>query len=96
MVRTNTKAKAKDLEKIYQDNTTLKLKRIDSTMSSKTIGSTIKLFEEKKLDGVICVDMLGEGFDFPNLKLRQYMNHINLLQVRYNLLVVLQELMVKK
>ncbi|MDU2556015.1 MAG: DEAD/DEAH box helicase family protein [Veillonella sp.] len=69
MVRTNTKAKAKDLEKIYQDNTKLKLKRIDSTMSSKTIGSTIKLFEEKELDGVICVDMLGEGFDFPNLKI---------------------------
>lgn len=68
MVRTNTKGKAKELEKIYQDNTTLKLKRIDSTMSATTIGCTIKLLKEKELDGVICVDMLGEGFDFPNLK----------------------------
>ncbi|RRD21823.1 DEAD/DEAH box helicase [Fusobacterium canifelinum] len=69
MVRTNTKNKAKKLEKLYEDITKLKLKRIDSTMSIKTIENTIKLLKEKKLDGIICVDMLGEGFDFPNLKI---------------------------
>lgn len=69
MVRTDTKNKAKDLEYLYKESTNLKLKRIDSTMSIKTVENTIKLLKEKKLDGVICVDMLGEGFDFPNLKI---------------------------
>lgn len=69
MVRTDTKAKAKKLENLYKNKTNLKLKRIDSTMSVKTIEKTIKLLKENKLDGIICVDMLGEGFDFPNLKI---------------------------
>lgn len=69
MVRTDTKEKAQELEKLYKDVTSLKLKRIDSSMSSKTVTRTIKLLREHQLDGIICVDMLGEGFDFPNLKI---------------------------
>lgn len=69
MIRTDTKDKAKKLEELYKDVTKLKLERIDSTMSTKTVEKTIKLLKEKKLDGIICVDMLGEGFDFPNLKI---------------------------
>mgnify|MGYP000948254459 CR=1 FL=1 len=67
MVRTDTKDKAKELENLYENIT--KLKRIDSTMSTRTVEKTIMLLKEKELDGVICVDMLGEGFDFPNLKI---------------------------
>ena len=69
MVRTDTKEKAKKLKKLYDNVTKLKLKRIDSTMSTKTVEETINLLKKKELDGVICVDMLGEGFDFPNLKI---------------------------
>jgi superfamily II DNA or RNA helicase len=69
MVRTNYKKKAKELEKLYKDITTLKLKRIDSSMSNSTIKKCIKDLKEEKLDGIICVDMLGEGFDYPNLKI---------------------------
>lgn len=69
MVRTDTKEKAKALEVLYAEVTKLKLKRIDSSMSYNTITHTIKALREQKLDGVICVDMLGEGFDFPNLKI---------------------------
>lgn len=69
MIRTDTKDKAKGLEKLYENITKLKLKRIDSTMSTRTIEKTILLLKKKELDGVICVDMLGEGFDFPNLKI---------------------------
>ena len=69
MVRTDTKEKAKALELLYAEITKLKLKRIDSSMSYSTITHTIKALREQKLDGVICVDMLGEGFDFPNLKI---------------------------
>lgn len=69
MVRTDTKEKAKVLETLYAESTQLKLKRIDSSMSYGTITHTIKALREQKLDGIICVDMLGEGFDFPNLKI---------------------------
>lgn len=69
MVRTDTKEKAKALEMLYSEITKLNLKRIDSSMSYRTITHTIKDLRAKKLDGIICVDMLGEGFDFPNLKI---------------------------
>lgn len=69
MVRTDTKDKAKGLEKLYQETTSLKLKRIDSSMSYRTVKRTVKALKDKELDGIICVDMLGEGFDFPNLKI---------------------------
>lgn len=68
-VRTDTKEKAKELESLYRAETSLRLKRIDSSMSYRTIKRTIKALKEKELDGIICVDMLGEGFDFPNLKI---------------------------
>ncbi|MBQ9713967.1 MAG: DEAD/DEAH box helicase family protein [Clostridia bacterium] len=69
MVRTDTKEKAKSLETLYKELTSLKLKRIDSSMSYRTIKHTLKLLKERQLHGIICVDMLGEGFDFPNLKI---------------------------
>ena len=69
MVRTNTKEKAKELENLYSLETALVLKRIDSSMSSNTIKKYIDELKGKTLDGIICVDMLGEGFDFPNLKI---------------------------
>ena len=69
MVRTDTKNKARDLEDLYKGFTKLKLKRIDSTMPIRRVEKTIDLLRRKELDGIICVDMLGEGFDFPNLKI---------------------------
>ncbi|AOT73210.1 type III restriction endonuclease subunit R [Geosporobacter ferrireducens] len=69
MVRTNTKEKAKELEELYSQETALSLKRIDSSMSNSTIKKCINELRNKSLDGIICVDMLGEGFDFPNLKI---------------------------
>lgn len=69
MIRTDTKKHAKELEKLYSEITTLKLKRIDSSMSNLTVKKCIEDLRERSLDGIICVDMLGEGFDFPNLKI---------------------------
>lgn len=69
MVRTDTKEKAKELEVLYNETTSLKLKRIDSSMACNTVKRTIKSLQDMELDGIICVDMLGEGFDFPNLKI---------------------------
>lgn len=69
MVRTDTKDNATNLLKLYNDNTNLKLKKVDSTLSYSTIKKTIQQLKQGELDGIICVDMLGEGFDFPNLKI---------------------------
>jgi superfamily II DNA or RNA helicase len=68
-VRTSTKVHAKDLEKLYKEKTTLNLRRIDSTKTYSYIKQSIKKLKSHELDGIICVDMLGEGFDFPNLKI---------------------------
>jgi superfamily II DNA or RNA helicase len=69
MVRTETKDNAEELAKLYQENTKLKLKKVDSTLSYRSIKKTIEKLRGGELDGIICVDMLGEGFDFPNLKI---------------------------
>lgn len=69
MVRTDTKANAQYLEQLYVDNTALKLKRIDSSMRGTEIKKCLTELRAGTLDGIICVDMLGEGFDFPNLKI---------------------------
>lgn len=69
MVRTDTKDNAKQLEQVYKDNTSLKLKRIDSSTTYSSVQKTIEALRNGQIDGIICVNMLGEGFDFPNLKI---------------------------
>ncbi len=68
-VRTNQKKHAEFLEELYEQHTSLKLARIDSSKTYSYINKIIDDLRSNKLDGVICVDMLGEGFDFPNLKI---------------------------
>lgn len=69
MVRTETKDEAENLKLLYSEKTSLRLKKVDSTLSYSTIKKTIEKLRAGELDGIICVDMLGEGFDFPNLKI---------------------------
>lgn len=69
LVRTDSKDHADSLEKLYAENTALNLKKVHSRLSFRTIQKTISDLKDKKLDGIICVNMLGEGFDFPNLKI---------------------------
>ncbi len=69
IIRTDTKAAADKLHKIYTENTTLRLVVVHSNLSERTIRSRINQLRNGELDGVICVDMMGEGFDFPLLKI---------------------------
>lgn len=96
MVRTDTKINSQKLERLYEDNTSLKLLKIDSSMSNSKINNVLKLLHSKKIDGIICVDMLEKGMTFQILKLQQYMLHINHLRVRYSLLEDLLGLMQKR
>ncbi len=68
LVRTDRKTHSTELEKIYADNTDLKLRTVHSGHSQRYVDASIKQLRDGSLDGVICVDMLGEGFDFPPLK----------------------------
>ena len=69
MVRTDRNKRAKELEKIYAENTSLRLKTINSDHSYSHVKSVIKKLNNGELDGIICVNMLGEGFNFPKLKI---------------------------
>lgn len=69
MVRTDLKTRAEELKKIYEDHTTLRLRPINSSHSLGHIKKSIRALKQRDLDGIICVDMLGEGFDLPNLKI---------------------------
>ena len=69
MVRTNTKDSAEKLEELYKDNTSLKLSKVDSSMSNSKVKHVLELLHSGELDGIVCVDMLGEEYDLPNLKI---------------------------
>ncbi|MHA1216763.1 MAG: DEAD/DEAH box helicase, partial [Candidatus Thorarchaeota archaeon] len=69
MVRTDRKNRAAELQELYSRNTELNLRSINSNHSLRHINRVIRQLKAGELDGVICVDMLGEGFDLPMLKL---------------------------
>lgn len=69
MVRTATKVRAHELESLYARETKLRLKSINSGHTLSHIRSVIHQLRHGELDGIICVDMLGEGFDLPELKI---------------------------
>ena len=69
MVRTGSKNKAKELEQLYARETDLQLRAVTGSHSLRHLRNVVGKLQEGELDGVICVDMLGEGFDLPRLKI---------------------------
>lgn len=69
MVRTDSKIRAKELFEVYKNNTNLRLALVYSDISARAIKRTITKLNNRELEGIICVYMLGEGFNFPNLKI---------------------------
>lgn len=69
IIRTDSKSKANELGKIYEDNTELRLAVIHSKLGNNAISQRIGQLRGGEVDGVICVDMMGEGYDFPVLKI---------------------------
>ncbi len=69
MVRTDSKARATELQEVYATKTTLRTAVVHSDHTYSRIKSVIADLRRGVLDGIICVDMFGEGFDFPNLKI---------------------------
>ncbi|ODA29731.1 DEAD/DEAH box helicase [Planctopirus hydrillae] len=69
MVRTDSRARAHELHELYQRETTLQLATIHGQHSLMHVRRTVKRLRDAELDGVICVDMFGEGVDMPQLKI---------------------------
>lgn len=69
MVRTDSRPRADELDEIYRQHTGLKLEVIHSGKSQRQAEKIVQRLRQGELDGVICVNMLGEGFDLPNLKI---------------------------
>lgn len=69
MVRTDRKARAEELAGVYSKITPLRLRVIHSGLSNRTVKGVLAELDSGTLDGVICVNMMGEGFNFPRLKI---------------------------
>ena len=68
MVRTDRKTRARELVEIYEEHTNLLLAPLNSDHSLRHAKSVIRRLRDGGLDGIITVNMLGEGFDLPRLK----------------------------
>lgn len=69
MVRTDSRKRADELTRIYQDNTKLRLSIVTGDKSLRYVKRIVQELQDGQLDGLICVNMLGEGFNFPSLKI---------------------------
>lgn len=69
MVRTDSRARARELERVYADNTGLRLQLVTGDHSLAHVRRVLARLAADELDGIICVNMLGEGVDLPRLKI---------------------------
>lgn len=69
IIRTDRKGRANELKRVYDEHTGLHLKVINSSHSLAYTKNVIDQLRKGEINGVIAVDMLGEGFDLPNLKI---------------------------
>lgn len=68
MVRTDTISRAKELKEIYDKNTNLRLAFVSGQHGLKHVKAIIEKLQRAELNGIVCVNMFGEGFNLPNLK----------------------------
>ncbi len=69
IVRGDTQDRAKELYDLYVKETKLEMALIHSKVAYSNVKEIIGRLRCGDLDGVVCVDMLGEGFDLPELKI---------------------------
>ena len=69
MVRTDSVARAKELKNLYDNNTDLRLAFVSGSHSLGFVKKVIHKLRTNDLDGIVCVNMFGEGFNLPNLKI---------------------------
>jgi superfamily II DNA or RNA helicase len=68
LIRTDRKKRAEELLELYRNETDLKLEVVYGSMAGRTASDVLDRVRSNKLDGIIAVNMLGEGVDLPTLK----------------------------
>jgi superfamily II DNA or RNA helicase len=69
MVRTDTMPRANELLETYTQATPLRLALVHSRIPKTRVRTILDDLNASRLDGIVCVNMLGEGFNFPRLKI---------------------------
>ena len=69
MVRVDSIARGKQLKDIYETKTRLKLAFVSGQHSLGHVKKIVTKLQAAELDGIICVNMFGEGFNLPALKI---------------------------
>jgi len=69
MVRTDAVSRARELKKLYDENTGLRLAFVSGAQTLVHVKRVIVKLKASELDGIVCVNMFGEGFNLPNLKI---------------------------
>ena len=69
MVRADTLPRAQELRDIYEHNTHLRLAFVNGKHSLAHVKRIVTKLKAGELDGIVCVNMFGEGFNLPNLKI---------------------------
>lgn len=69
MVRVDSKRRGKDLFRLYQRETKLRLAYATGDTSLRQVRVIVDKLRKQELDGIVCVNMFGEGFNLPNLKI---------------------------
>lgn len=68
MVRTDRLTRASELLALYEQKTDLKLELVQGQTSNNKVKEILGKLDDGTLDGVVCVNMLAEGFNFPRFK----------------------------
>lgn len=70
LARVKTQQRADEVFEIYRKlNSTLRIEKIYSGLSKKQSTEIQNKLQKLEIDVIVCVDMLGEGFDLPYLKI---------------------------
>jgi superfamily II DNA or RNA helicase len=69
MIRADTVERAKVLQGIYEQHTGLRLAFVNGQHSLGHVKRIIAKLTANELDGIVCVNMFGEGFNLPKLKI---------------------------
>jgi hypothetical protein len=81
MVRVDTLTRAKELEEIYDRNTELDLAFVNGHHSLSHVKRIVQKLRQGELNGIVCVNMFGEGFNLPTSRSQRFTartNHLRL------------------
>lgn len=72
LARVGNKKRAEEVFTIYQSYTDLRIVKIHSGMKVREKKAANEAILSRNVDVIVCVDMLGEGFDLPQLKIAAF------------------------